>query len=183
MLDRCREAATARGLAAVFNQHSAEVLPYPNGSFDLVASRVAPHHFSSPGDFVKEAARVLSPGGHLLVIDCSVQDNASEAEEWLHQVEKLRDPSHHCFLTPVTWRRLCAEAGLEVVSCELAPRKQPDLQWYFETAATSPESREKVIKLVSEAPESARKLFGLTEEAGKTVWWWPMLTLVARNHS
>lgn len=181
MLDRCREAAATRGLSVVFNQHAAEVLPYPDASFDMVTSRVAPHHFSSPADFVKEAARVLVSGGHLLVIDCSVQDDSSEAEDWLHQVEKLRDSSHHRFLTPGSWRDLCSAAGLEVVACEMAPRKQPDLQWYFETAATSLENRQSVLALIASAPDSARRLFNLGEEEGKIVWWWPMVTLVARK--
>ena len=73
------------------------------------------------------------------------------------------------------------KAGLTVRHTDLSPFKQPDLNWYFDTAATSPENRAKVLELVARAPESARKLFRLGEEDGKIVWWWQRLTLIAHK--
>jgi ubiquinone/menaquinone biosynthesis C-methylase UbiE len=183
MLDRIQEAATTRGLDVTLRQHAAEELPYPDTSFDLVTCRVAAHHFSSPEAFIRETARVLAPGGWFLLIDGSVPDDEPEAEEWLHAVEKLRDPSHHRFLSPRVWTNLCESSGLAVTCAELNPFKQPDLQWYFETAATSAENRARVLELVGTALESARKAFRLGEESGKIVWWWPRLTLIARRPS
>src|SRR5258708_2242913 len=100
MLQRVRESAAERGLTVEPRQHAAEELPYADASFDFVTSRIAPHHFSSPESFVRETARVLRPGGSFLLIDGSVPDDQEEAEEWLHQVEKHRDPSHHRLLSP-----------------------------------------------------------------------------------
>jgi hypothetical protein len=65
--------------------------------------------------------------------------------------------------------------------CDTAPFKQPDLNWYFETAGTNPENRQKVLQLIRDAPDSARKVFGIAEEGGKTVWWWIRLSLVAQK--
>jgi ubiquinone/menaquinone biosynthesis C-methylase UbiE len=179
MLERAAEAARERGLSVRTRQHSAEQLPYPDSQFDLVTCRVAPHHFSSPESFVRESARVLKPGGHFLLIDGTVEDGQAEAEAWAHEVEKLRDPSHNRLLTPGAWSRLCLANNLRVEWFEVSPFKQPDLEWYFETAATSPENRVKVLALVADAPQSARNLFKLAEEEGKIVWWWQRLTLVA----
>ena len=179
MLDRSSEAAAARGLAVATRLHTAEKLPDADSCFDLVTCRVAAHHFSAPAEFVRETARVLRPGGWFLLIDGSIEDDQPEAEEWLHQVEKLRDPSHHRLLSPRSWTRLCEDARLPVVHSELSPFKQPDLNWYFETAATSPENRRQVLELIARAPASARQQFGLAEEEGKIVWWWPRLTLIA----
>src|SRR3954454_12306719 len=81
MLDRAQQAATERGLTVETRQHPAEEFPYADSSFDLVTCRVAAHHFSSPDAFVCESARVLRQGGHFLLIDGSVQDGESEAEE------------------------------------------------------------------------------------------------------
>jgi hypothetical protein len=124
---------------------------------------------------------VLKSGGYFLLIDGTVEDDQPAAEAWSHAVEKLRDPSHHRFLTPRAWSKLCEAHGLKVVSINLAPFKQPDLNWYFETAATTPENRKKVLELITNAPDSARQLFGLGEEDGKTIWWWQRLSLVARK--
>jgi ubiquinone/menaquinone biosynthesis C-methylase UbiE len=181
MLQRVREGAAERGLQIETRQHSAEALPYPDATFALVTCRVAPHHFSSPAAFVAEAARVLRPGGWLLVIDGTVPDDSAEAEQWLHQVEKLRDPSHNRLIPPREWRSYCDQNGLAIGKFEIAHRKQPDLNWYFETAATAPESREKILALIAGAPESVRHHYRLAEEEGKIVWWWPMLTLVAQK--
>jgi ubiquinone/menaquinone biosynthesis C-methylase UbiE len=181
MLERVREAAQERGLTVETRQHAAEEFPYTDASFDLVTSRVAPHHFSSPESFIRETARVLRPGGWFLLIDGSVPDHEPEAEEWLHQIEKHRDPSHHRLLSPGAWTRLCEASGLRVQSAELKTFKQPDLEWYFETAATSPENRQAVRALIANAPASARAVYRLAEEDGKIVWWWPRLTLVARK--
>ena len=181
MLDRASAAAAERGLKVRTQLHEAEKFPFPDSTFDLVTCRVAAHHFSSPDSFVRESARVLVPEGFFLLIDGTVEDDQEEAEEWSHRVEKLRDPSHNRFVTPRSWAQYCASAGMHVIHSGLTPFKQPDLNWYFDTAATSPENRETVLELVRTAPESARRLFRLTEEDGKIVWWWQRLTLIAQR--
>jgi len=181
MLERVQEGAAERGLEVLTRQHSAEALPYADGTYDLVTCRVAPHHFSSPGDFVRESARVLKPGGWFVVIDGTVPDDSPEAEEWLHQVEKLRDPSHNRLIPPREWRAMCEANGLAIERLVIGYRKQPDLEWYFETAATSAENREKVWGLIAGATDVIRKEYRLAEEEGKTVWWWPGIMLVARK--
>jgi ubiquinone/menaquinone biosynthesis C-methylase UbiE len=181
MLERVREGAAERGLDIRTSRHSAEALPYPDATFALVSCRVAPHHFSSPADFVRQSARVLKPGGWFLVIDGTVPDDFPEAEDWLNQVEKLRDPSHNRLLPPRQWRSLCEQNGLTVEKLEVAFRKQPDLEWYFDTAATAPENREKVRALIAAAAAPIREHYRLAQEEGKIIWWWPMLTLIAHK--
>ncbi|HYF36325.1 MAG TPA: class I SAM-dependent methyltransferase, partial [Prosthecobacter sp.] len=172
MLTTAEETAAKRGIKVTTQTHPAEELPYPAGQFDLVTCRVAAHHFSSPERFIQETARVLRPGGAFLLIDGTVEDGHPEAEAWAHAVEKFRDPSHHRFVSPQSWARLCASAGLRVRRLTITPFKQPDLYWYFQAASTSPENRQKVLELIAQAPESARRLFRLGEEDGKIVWWW-----------
>ena len=117
-----------------------------------------------------------------MLIDGSVEDGQPEAEEWIHQVEKTRDPSHRRFLTPNGWKKLCEEAGFQVLECRLDPFKQPDL---LIGTLKPPRHRRKTgkrfLSLVRNAPEEARRLFGLTTEDGKIVWWWRRLTLVAKK--
>ena len=181
MLDRAAQMAAERGLTVKTQQHAAEEFPNPSNSFDLVTCRVAAHHFSAPEKFISETARVLKSGGYFILIDGTVEDDQPEAEAWAHAVEKFRDPSHNRFLTPGTWQKLCAANGLSVQELKLVPFKQPDLNWYFETAATTPENRAKVLELIRNAPESARKLFKVADEEGKIVWWWQRMTLIAKK--
>jgi ubiquinone/menaquinone biosynthesis C-methylase UbiE len=183
MLESARRLCAENGLEIETRLFTAEEMPFAAGSFDLVTVRVAPHHFSSPPRFIRETARVLRSGGHFLLIDGSVPDEDPETEEWLHRVEKWRDTSHGRLLSRKSWEALVREAGLRVVRSELHPLKQPDLQWYFDTAGTSPENREQVFEAVRTASQHVRSALRLGNEDGKIVWWWPRLTLLAKkNH-
>ena len=99
MLENAQKLCAKAGFRIETRLFPAEEMPFADGSFDLVTVRVAPHHFSSPQKFVQEAARVLKLGGHFLLIDGTVPDDEPETEEWLHRVEKWRDPSHGRFLS------------------------------------------------------------------------------------
>jgi SAM-dependent methyltransferase len=180
MLENARRLVQDAGCSIETRLFPAEALPFADGQFDLVTVRVAPHHFSSPEKFAGEAARVLKPGGHFLLIDGSVPDHDSETEAWLHRVEKWRDPSHGRFLSRTAWEELVIAKGLTVLRSRLDPMKQPDLQWYFETAATSTENRALVLAAVRTAPPAVRAALRLGEEDGRIVWWWPRLSLLAR---
>jgi SAM-dependent methyltransferase len=181
MLARTQEGAAAEGLAVETRRHPAETMPYSDAAFDLVTCRVAPHHFSAPGDFVREVARVLKPGGWFLLIDGTVPDDDPAAGEWLNRVEKLRDPSHVELYSPARWCAWCEAAGLHVEKHWQRRKKQPDLEWYFETAATPAENRAAVVQLVRDVPPDVRAIYEIDEEEGRIVWQWPMLSLVARR--
>lgn len=181
MLERTREAAKERGLSIETRQHPAEEFPYANASFDLVTCRVAPHHFSAPAQFVREVARVLKSGGVFLLIDGTVPDDQQEAGVWINRIEKLRDPSHVELYASSRWCGWCVDAGLCVERQWLREKKQPDLQWHFDTAGTTPENRKTVLDLIASAPAQIRAAYRLGEEEGRIVWWWPMLSLIARK--
>lgn len=54
-------------------------LPFPDGSFDLVCSSLMAGDVEDLGSWVREAARVLAPGGHLVYSDFHPSWNA---ERW-----------------------------------------------------------------------------------------------------
>lgn len=112
MLAAGRALAAERGIGNVaFAPGDAARLPFADGGFEIVACRYAAHHFPDPGAAVAEMARVLRPGGRLLLVDVvSVADPATDTV--LNAVEVLRDPSHVRDQTVEQWRALLGGAGL-----------------------------------------------------------------------
>jgi ubiquinone/menaquinone biosynthesis C-methylase UbiE len=70
MLDRARDAASWESLV----QGSAESLPFPRESFDVVMSTDVIHHIGDRDAYFNEAARVLRPEGHIVTVTDSHDD-------------------------------------------------------------------------------------------------------------
>lgn len=88
-------------------------LPIERNSIDLAVMHQVLHYLDDPARALREAARVLAPGGRLLVVDFAP-----------HQEEALRDKHAHRRLgfSDVEIAGLLAQAGLEtVLHRELAP--------------------------------------------------------------
>jgi ubiquinone/menaquinone biosynthesis C-methylase UbiE len=66
-------------------------LPFADGTFSLVMSRYAFHHFIDSKAVLAEMYRVCVPGGRVAVIDLAIDPDKSTAFD---NMEKLRDPSH-----------------------------------------------------------------------------------------
>jgi ubiquinone/menaquinone biosynthesis C-methylase UbiE len=87
------EAKRAALRNVVFMQADAAALPFVDGSFDVVVSRFALHHFEDPAVQIAEMRRVLRPGGRLAVADLICDPDPAIAETQ-NRLERLRDPSH-----------------------------------------------------------------------------------------
>jgi SAM-dependent methyltransferase len=103
----------------------AEHLPFEDGSFDVVVTRIAPHHFENIGEAIGEIARVSN---RVVVIEDMLYRTEEEQE-----AEKLRDPTHMRSLSPEEWRDLLVDAGLEIEQ-ELYFSKEHDFdEWLART--------------------------------------------------
>jgi ubiquinone/menaquinone biosynthesis C-methylase UbiE len=179
ILQEVQKLAAECGLNITIRQHLAEMLPYPDATFDLVVCRLSAHHFSSPLAFVLQTARILKPGGALILIDVSFPDDQGEAGQWMDQLEKLRDPTHQHILAPSQWGILCEQAHLNVQTLLLEPHKQPDMTWYCDLTSTPEPARQRMLDHIQNVPPSVRRLFWVGTEANRVVWWWKRLSLVA----
>jgi len=94
MLDEARALAARRGIGNLrLERGDAMALPYPDASFDLVTCRQCAHHFERPEQALREAARVLRPGGRLVLVDSVAPEDPAQ-DTFLNAIELLRDPSH-----------------------------------------------------------------------------------------
>ena len=110
MLDRARE--LTRGLANVtFDQGDVRALPYADGTFSVVVSRFAFHHFPDPAVVLAEMRRVCRPDGSIVVCDLLASDDPAKAAAF-HRIEMLRDPSHARALRLDEMQGLFTVAGL-----------------------------------------------------------------------
>jgi ubiquinone/menaquinone biosynthesis C-methylase UbiE len=112
MLDRARVLAAEKGVANVsWREGDIRVLPWPDSTFDIVATRLSFHHLRDPAGALAEMARVCRPGGRIVVVDMCASEDPAKAAAW-NRLEKLRDPSHVRCLSLTELQSLFAAAGL-----------------------------------------------------------------------
>jgi SAM-dependent methyltransferase len=118
----------------------AEHLPFADGSFDVVVSRIAPHHFENIGAAIGEMARVSS---RVVVIEDMLYRTEEEQE-----AEKLRDPTHVRSLSAEEWRELLVDAGLEVEQ-ELFFSKEHDMDEWLARTGCAGDDAQRVRELLT----------------------------------
>jgi len=90
-------------------------VPLPDGSVDAVAAVMLIHELPYPVPLLAEIARVLAPGGSLLIFDWASQPlRRYAADEPLTRdlIEHFRE---HCLWTPDDLAYLCERQGLQVL--------------------------------------------------------------------
>jgi SAM-dependent methyltransferase len=120
---------------------SAESLAFADGSFDVVACRIAAHHFDDVAAAVREMARATR---RLVVIEDTLYADAR-----VEEAERLRDPTHVRSYSQTEWRTYLTAAGLEVERVELFPKRHPLGPW-LERCGCTGGAAERVRQLLAE---------------------------------
>jgi len=107
MIARARHKAKKAGLDIDFAEASAESLPFPDATFDVVLSTVMLHHLrkSARAVAVAEMRRALKPGGRLLVVDFAGARNGKGPLMHFHR---------HGHVDPQVLMELVSGAGLHI---------------------------------------------------------------------
>jgi ubiquinone/menaquinone biosynthesis C-methylase UbiE len=125
----------------------AEDLPFAESSFDVVACRTAPHHFSDVALAVREMARVAAD--RVLLVD--TMDMGDDVE----RAERLRDPSHVRNYGEAEWLDLVAQAGLRVAEQRLFEHAFDLDAWLRRTGCVGGEARE-AVRLLGDRARDGR---------------------------
>jgi ArsR family transcriptional regulator len=114
MLAQLETRAKAKGIKNITTvEGEIESLPLPDASHDFAVMSQALHHAKAPLVALQEAARILVPGGKVLVIDL-----LAHQEEWVR--EKLEHV--HLGFTEDALAKLLASAGLRNVQVSRSAR-------------------------------------------------------------
>jgi ubiquinone/menaquinone biosynthesis C-methylase UbiE len=119
----------------------AEDLPFADGAFDLVVTRIAPHHFDDVAAAVAELARVSR---NLVVVEDTLY-----VSEQVEQAERLRDPTHVRSYSEEEWRSFLEAAGLEIEQVE-AFEKRHELTEWLARSGTPDDDAERVKELLAD---------------------------------
>ncbi|MDE3231185.1 MAG: methyltransferase domain-containing protein, partial [Chloroflexota bacterium] len=173
MLDQAQAHLSGKGVAnADYWLADAEDLPFPDGGFDLVTCRIAPHHFAEVERFVAEVARVLRPGGLFLLIDSVVPEDA-ELDAFVNTLEARRDPSHVRSHTLAEWREFVAGAGLRLTHEEVGRKAVTFAPWAARTQMPAEAAAALEADMLA-APAEAQAHFAITRDADGRLQSWTM---------
>ena len=160
MIERTRELCDERGLKNVkYMVMDAENLDFGAGIFDAVTCRIAPHHFLDVPKAISEVARVLRKGGKFILID-SFSPYTNDLDNFINQLERLRDPTHVRSYSAVEWRKFLISGGL-VTKTTLTYRKSHRIEgWIRRAGAVS--RRNSIMDYVKGASNSAKEYFEIS---------------------
>jgi len=178
MLEAARAFITGRGVTNVeFRVADATSLPFPDGEFDAVTCRIAPHHFPDVGAFVREVYRVLKPRGTAIVVDNVVPED-EQAAAFLNEFEKTRDPSHVWCYPPSGWVRFFEAAGFQDLQVE-SFFKALDFEAWTDLKGMESGTKDRLRDMLVEAPPKA--LDALFPEDRDGALWFYLQELLIRG--
>ncbi len=163
MLEVVAAEAQRRGHANITTgQSAAEQLPFADDSFELIVTRYSAHHWRSVPQALAECARVIAPGGRLIVIDMIAPEPAL-LDTSLQVLELLRDGSHVRDYRASEWRSMLHTAGFREQSFDTWKLHMQFASWIRRIG--TPPQRVAALHTVFEAlPAEARDYFLITTD-------------------
>ena len=149
-----------------------------SGAFDVLTCRHAFHHYADAAAAIREMARVLRPGGRLVIADTVAPDDPALARQ-MHEIEMARYPSHVHNHSEAEYDAVVESAGLRVERSVRCSADQEFEAWCA-FARTKPEVAERLWGRLTAAP-LVRGAFRVRTQDGVRRFAWPVLVIAARK--
>jgi SAM-dependent methyltransferase len=167
MLEQAKSGAAGEGIEnASFSVGDATALEFADGSFDGAVTRLSLHHIPLPGRAIAEMARVVRPGGAVIVGDLVADEADGQGALWREEIERLRDPSHWACRTPEQLRAMGSAAGLVIEHEQLIPL-DIDFEDWLERGSGGRAASPLVDALLAQRPEGAESFRVTSGEKGR----------------
>jgi ubiquinone/menaquinone biosynthesis C-methylase UbiE len=163
MLEVVQKTAAERGLSNIsVKQTSAETLPFDAGTFDFVLCRFTTHHWQNMEAGLREARRVLKPGGTAIFVD-TVAPAIRVLDTHLQAIELLRDISHIRNYSVAEWISALSRSGFSLQSATIRKLHLEFGTWIARTR-TSPDNADSILRLQRNAPDIVREHFAVAAD-------------------
>ncbi len=160
--------AARRGLSNVATVcAAAESLPFADAAFDVVLCRFSAHHWQDLAAGLREARRVLAPGGTMALID-TVAPPDRTLDSVLQAIELLRDATHVRNYTVDELTGLLAAAKLSTQCVTLRRLRLEFAAWTARTGA-APLHRQAIRSLQAAVPDEVRRYFEVAPDGSFTI--------------
>jgi len=150
-----RAAAAERNVSNVnFILSEVERLSFDNATFNGALCRFSFHHFVNPTRVFAELARVVAPGGWMVIADMVASEDPAKAE--LHnRMERLCDPTHSRTLPGSEFEQMFSEHGFRT-ALKVERDARLTLDDWIRFGGASPENAAKLRELAAAAVDQDR---------------------------
>ena len=163
MLRGVQDEVSRRELSNIkVRQASAENLPFEDCAFDAVLCRFTAHHWDGFEAGLREARRVLKPGGLAVFVDVTSPEDAV-SDSWLQTLELMRDISHVRDYSIGEWVSALGRCGFLVKGLTRSRLRMAFESWVARTQ-TPVDRVDGIRSLQRGAPAVVKDRLGLEED-------------------